>query len=66
MNLREDAAAMSGDLLELRRTLHQMPEIGLQLPQTQEQVLKELEGLDLEISTGTSTTSITGVLRGGR
>lgn len=66
MNLREDAAAMSGDLLELRRTLHQIPEIGLQLPQTQEQVLKELEGLGLEISTGTSTTSITGVLRGGR
>jgi amidohydrolase len=62
--LREDARAMQGDLVELRHLLHRRPEVGLQLPRTQETVLQALEGLDLELSTGTSTTSVTAVLRG--
>ncbi len=61
----DDTTAASGDLAELRHALHRTPEIGLQLPTTQATVLEALSGLDLEISTGTGTTSITGVLRGG-
>ncbi|SFN87513.1 hippurate hydrolase [Geodermatophilus obscurus] len=64
--LREDARAMQGELVELRHRLHRQPEVGLQLPRTQETVLAALEGLGLEVSTGTSTTSVTAVLRGGR
>src|SRR4051794_40408839 len=60
----EDARAMQDELVQLRRTLHRMPELGLQLPRTQERVLAALDGLPLEISIGTSTTSVTGVLRG--
>ncbi|MBB5153518.1 M20 metallopeptidase family protein [Saccharopolyspora phatthalungensis] len=61
-----DARAMAGDLIELRRTLHREPEIGLRLPRTQERVLVALDGLPLEITTGDSCTSVTAVLRGAR
>ena len=43
MSLREDAAAIQDDLAELRRELHQIPEIGLDLPRTQEKVLAALQ-----------------------
>src|SRR5262249_54729387 len=41
-------------------------EIGLDLPATQAKVLAALDGLPLEISTGTGLTSVTAVLRGAR
>lgn len=65
MTLLDDATGMSDELTRLRRELHREPEIGLQLPRTQERVLTALEDLPLEISLGTSTTSVTAVLRGG-
>ncbi len=65
MDLRDDARSMSDDLLDLRRRLHQVPEVGLDVPRTQELVLAELDGLGLEVSTGTGTSSVTAVLRGG-
>ncbi len=64
MTLLPDAHALAGDLAELRHALHQEPEVGLQLPRTQEKVLAALDGLPLEVSTGTGTTSVTAVLRG--
>lgn len=57
---------MSIDLVALRRDLHQIPEVGLQLPQTQARVLEALEGLPLEITLGRSASSVVAVLRGGR
>lgn len=65
MDLHDDARSMADDLTQLRSELHQQPEVGLDLPRTQEKVLRELDGLGLEISTGTGTTSVTAVLRGG-
>ncbi|HEX3752672.1 MAG TPA: M20 family metallopeptidase [Streptosporangiaceae bacterium] len=65
-SLRDDAQSLAPDLVGLRRRLHQHPEVGLQLPATQEIVLSELDGLGLELTTGTSTTAVTGVLRGAR
>ncbi|HET7303399.1 MAG TPA: M20 family metallopeptidase [Segeticoccus sp.] len=64
MDLRDDAARMQEDLVRLRHALHREPEIGLDLPRTQEKVLEALRGLPLEVSTGTGTTSVTAVLRG--
>src|SRR6476661_8450511 len=52
--------------IELRRQLHRYPELGLDLPRTQETVLDALAGLPLELTTGTSTSSVVGVLRGER
>lgn len=50
--------------VQLRHELHQIPEIGLDLPQTQHVLLRELEGLPLEITLGKKLSSITAVLRG--
>ncbi|MEU6375809.1 M20 family metallopeptidase [Streptomyces sp. NPDC046909] len=65
-SLTDDARAMCEDLTRLRHRLHAEPETGLQLPRTQEKVLAALVGLPLEITTGTSLTSVTAVLRGAR
>jgi hippurate hydrolase len=64
--LRADARELTPDVVELRHRLHRHPEVGLQLPRTQETVLQELDGLGLEITTGTALTSVTAVLRGDR
>ncbi|MEV6220491.1 M20 family metallopeptidase [Nocardia fluminea] len=66
MSIRDDAAALQGDLVQLRRALHREPELGLQLPRTQEKVLAALDGWGLEIRTGKSLSSVTAVLRGAR
>ncbi len=54
--LRDDAHAMSDDLVQLRHRLHRRPETGLQLPRTQEIVLEALDDLDLDMTTGTALT----------
>lgn len=59
-----EAAELLPTLQTLRRKLHSHPEVGLDLPHTQTEVLSALEGLNLEISTGTETTSVVAVLRG--
>jgi amidohydrolase len=59
MGLRED-------LIALRRDLHRHPEIGLDLPRTQQRVLAALAELPLEVRTGGALSSVTAVLRGGR
>ena len=62
--LRTDAAEIQPDVVELRHRLHRRPEIGLDLPETQRAVLDALDGMPLEISTGSSCSSVTAVLRG--
>jgi hippurate hydrolase len=64
MTVIDDARALQDDLVQLRRTLHRNPEIGLALPRTQETVLAALERLPLEVNVGESLTSVTAVLRG--
>jgi hippurate hydrolase len=60
-----DAQALTSELSALRRDLHRIPEIGLDLPLTQARLLAALAGLDLEITTGTGLSSVVAVLRGG-
>ena len=57
---------LASELVALRRRLHAHPEVGLQLPVTQATVLEALEGLPLEVTTGSALTSVVAVLRGGR
>jgi amidohydrolase len=64
MTVLDDARTHQDDLVQIRRTLHREPELGLQLPRTQERVLESLDGLPLEVTTGESSTSVTAVLRG--
>jgi amidohydrolase len=63
-SVQDDAAAIAGDLVELRRQLHREPEVGLDLPRTQQKVLAALGGLPLEVSRGRALSSVTAVLRG--
>ncbi len=60
----DDARALAADLIDLRHRLHREPEVGLDLPRTQEKVLAALDGLPIEVTTGKALTSVVGVLRG--
>ena len=64
--LDDDAQALAPDLVRLRHRLHEHPEIGLDLPVTQQTVLEAIDGLGMEITTGSHLSSVTAVLRGGR
>ncbi len=52
--------------IDLRRRLHREPEIGLHLPRTQAMVLEAFADLPVDITTGTSTSSVVAVLHGAR
>jgi len=60
------AQAILPDLVDLRRRLHRIPEVGLQLPATQAVVVEELRALGLEPRLGTTTSSVTAVIEGAR
>ena len=64
--LLDEARALLPDAIALRRHIHQNPELGLELPETQRAVLRALEGLDLEVSTGEGLSSVIATLRGAR
>jgi amidohydrolase len=65
-SLRDDANKLADQITGLRHAVHQEPEIGLDLPKTQQKVLAALDGLPLELSRGQALTSVTAVLRGAR
>jgi amidohydrolase len=64
--LREESRDLLDDITSLRRTLHQWPELGNDLPVTRESVLEALEGLPLDITLHTTTSGVAAVLDGGR
>ena len=64
MGFRAAAAAIRSELVALRRDIHRNPELGNDLPRTQAAVLRALNGLPLEIHTGSSLSSVVAVLRG--
>lgn len=64
--LLQDAVRLDPVTTALRHDLHRAPEVGLHLPLTQARVLRALDGLPLEVTTGTALSSVTAVLRGGR
>lgn len=53
------------ETVALRRRLHQVPEVDLDLPKSQALLLEALSGLGLEITRGQGLSSIVAVLRGG-
>jgi amidohydrolase len=62
----DDAKSVLDDAIQLRRRIHRHPEIGLTLPRTQATVLEALDGLGLDVRTGTRTTSVIARLTGAR
>lgn len=63
-DLLEAAGTVAGDVVALRRNLHAEPELGLDNPRTQALVLDALDGLPLEVRTGTGLTSVVADLVG--
>ncbi len=63
-DLLEAAGTVAGDVVALRRNLHAEPELGLDNPRTQALVLDALDGLSLEVRTGTGLTSVVADLVG--
>ncbi len=64
-DLAKEANQYSNVLSEIRRELHQIPEFGLQTPNTLARVLESLHGLG-EITLGTSITSAVLHIKGGQ
>jgi len=65
-SVQDEAKALSDEIIDLRHAIHREPEIGLELPKTQQKVLAALDGLPLEVTSGRALSSVTAVLRGGR
>lgn len=63
-DLREAGRSLLDDAVELRRELHRHPELGLELPRTQQAVLDRLADLELDVRTGTTSTSVVADLVG--
>ena len=63
-DLLEAAGTVADDVVTLRRDLHAAPELGLDNPRTQALVLDALDGLPLEVRTGTGLTSVVADLVG--
>jgi amidohydrolase len=61
-----EAAEQLPDAVDLRRRIHRHPELGLELPRTQAAIVAELDGLDLDVRTGSGVSSVIVDLRGGR
>ncbi|MFR0637621.1 M20 metallopeptidase family protein [Glutamicibacter soli] len=64
-SITDDADEIFDEVRNLRHALHRRPEVGLDLPFTQETVLQWLAPLGYEVSLGQDLSSVTAVLRGG-
>ena len=64
--LRDQARGLQTDAIALRRSLHQHPEVGNDLPATREQVLEALDGLPLDITLHKTTSGIAALLTGDK
>jgi hippurate hydrolase len=60
----QEAGGQLDDAVDLRRRIHERPELGNVLPATQTAVLEALDGLPLAVTTGDSLSSVVAVLDG--
>jgi amidohydrolase len=59
-------ASVNQDVIELRHTIHQNPELGNMEVKTSELVAQQLKALGLEVRTHIGKTGVVGVLKGGK
>ena len=60
----EEAGQRLDDAVALRRRLHEHPELGNRLPDTQAAVLEAIDGLGLDVTLSTTTSGVVAVLDG--
>ncbi|MFM5952795.1 MAG: M20 family metallopeptidase [Novosphingobium sp.] len=63
--LLDEARALEGEIVSLRRAIHAEPELGLHTPRTRDKVRAALANLPLEWAEGPSTTGLVATLKGG-
>jgi amidohydrolase len=59
-----DANDLLDDSIALRRYLHERPELGLQLPNTQHRLMEELQSIGLAPQSSTTVSGITAIVEG--
>ena len=64
--LLDEATGYLPGAVELRRTLHRFPEVGNDLPITQEQVLAAIDDLPLDVTVHETTSGIAALLTGAK
>jgi amidohydrolase len=64
--LQDEALEIQDHTVQIRRRLHERPELGNHLPLTRETVLEALEGLGLDITLHQSTSGVAALLTGGK
>jgi amidohydrolase len=64
--VRDEAAGQLAAAVELRRILHRWPEVGNELPITQEQVLAAIESLPLDVTVHETTSGVAALLTGAK
>jgi len=62
--LRSEASALLDQTVAIRREIHSHPEVGLDLPRTQELIAERLSSLGLEVALGRSCSSVVSVIQG--
>ncbi|MBJ21866.1 MAG: amidohydrolase [bacterium] len=62
----EEAKHLHPRVVDLRRRIHEDPELGLETPATRTKILDDLADLDLGIALHAKTSGIVATLRGGR
>src|SRR5262252_58044 len=62
----DEARVLLPAAVALRRRIHKKPELGLDLPLTTQAVLDELQGLDVAIARGASTSGLIVTLKGAK
>ena len=64
MNSYSSAQKIQANVIEIRRTLHQHPELSFQEHQTGAFIAEKLKSLGFEVATGVGRTGVVGLLRG--
>lgn len=62
----QECKALQPYITEIRRSLHQIPELEYKLPETQAFVCAELDKLGLEYTKNTTDSGIIGMIKGGK
>ncbi len=65
-NIKQLTRDIEGRVIELRRHIHQYPELSNREVETSKLVAEELRGLGLEVKTGIAYTGVVGILKGGK
>ncbi|HEY7125424.1 MAG TPA: amidohydrolase [Ktedonobacterales bacterium] len=65
MDIKHEIAQRHTSLIELRRDLHQHPELAMEETRTAGIIAEQLRASGLEVRTGVGNTGVVGVLRGG-